>query len=359
MKLILEPRAQVSPGLLALTLTASLAAGFVVVGVVFALMGVDPLFALSKILLGGFGSAYSLGETLTKSIPLLLIGVGLCLPFTGKFWNIGAEGQLLAGAIITGWSALTWAKDLPPWLMIPVLFILAAVAGAFTGLIPAVLKQKWGVNEVISTLMLNYIMQEFLKFLITGPLRGVQGQVVSNNLPDAALLASLPGTRIHWLTLALGLLAAVALFFLLKKSKLGYEIRVIGENREAARYAGINFLQVTVVFMLISGALAGMAGYGEVGGIHQHLLEPLALSSGYGFTAIIVAWLARLNPLSVIFSAFFFAGILVGGDAVQLKLGLPAATVNVVNGILLLALIAGEYFLKNRLRLRRPSPEVL
>jgi simple sugar transport system permease protein len=233
------------------------------------------------------------------------------------------------------------------------MFLAGFTAGALWGLLPALFKVRLGVNEVISTLMLNYIAAEFLKALIVGPWKGKtqQGFPYTDDLPERATFWLIPGSRIHAATLAIALAAAALLFLLIYYTKFGYELRVIGENREAARYAGIGFLKCTLIMMAVSGGVAGLAGVGEVGGIHHHLTYPQAISSGYGYTAIIVAWLAKANPLATILSGFFFAGILVGGDAIQISLGLPAAAVNVFNGILLSFLIMGDYFLRHRVRI--------
>jgi simple sugar transport system permease protein len=165
------------------------------------------------------------------------------------------------------------------------------------------------------------------------------------------MLSLLPGSRIHTATLILAMVALVVLTIMLFKTRFGYEVRVIGENPDAAKYAGIDFSRTTLLIMIISGGMAGLAGVGEVAGLHHYLSYPDTISSGYGFTAIIVAWLAKLNPCYVVFSSIFFAGILVGGDAIQISLGLPAATVEIFNGTLLVFLIMGEFFTKNRVRL--------
>jgi simple sugar transport system permease protein len=234
------------------------------------------------------------------------------------------------------------------------------MAGAAWGLLPALFKVRFGVNEVISTLMLNYLAAELLTFLVTGPWKGEtqQGFPYTDNLPEGAMLGLLGTTRIHVVTLVVALIAAAVLSFLVYRTRFGYELRVVGENPEAARYAGINFMRTTLLVMFVSGGMAGLAGVGEVAGIHHHLTYPGNISAGYGFTAIIVAWLAKLNPLAAILSAFFFAGILVGGDAIQISLGLPAASVQVFNGVLLVFLITGDFFLRNRVRLRPGRVEV-
>jgi len=351
----LQPRQEASVALQLAVLVLSLLAGFVAVGLVFVVKGVNPFFALWKILAGSFGSLYGISETVTKAIPLILIGTGLTLVFRAKFWNIGAESQLLMGAIFATWVGLNLGARLPAWLVVPLMFLAGFLGGAVWGLLPALFKVRFGVNEVISTLMLNYVAAEFLTLLIVGPWKGAsqQGFPYTDDLPAAAVLPLIPGTRIHYLTLLVALACAVVLFFLVYSTKFGYELRVVGENPEAARYAGIDFLRTTVVLMVISGGVAGLAGVGEAAGIHHHLTYPAVISGGYGFTAIIVAWLAKLNPLAVIISALFFAGILVGGDAIQISLGLPAATVHVFNGILLFFLIMGDTFVHNRIVVSR------
>lgn len=203
--------------------------------------------------------------------------------------------------------------------------------------------------------MLNYICAEFLTLLIVGPWKGKTrfGFPGTDNLPDGAILGVISGSRIHYVTLVLALISVVILTIIVYRSRFGYEVRVIGENPEAGRYAGIDFFKTSMIIMLISGGLSGFAGVGEVAGIHHYLGYPASISSGYGFTAIIVAWLAKLNPLYAIGSGLFFAGILVGGDAIQMSLGLPAATVHIVNGTLLVFLIMGDFFIKNKVTIQR------
>jgi simple sugar transport system permease protein len=335
----------------------SLAAGLGVVGIIFLVAGVNPFYAISEIFLGSFGSLYGVKETLTKAIPLILIGAGLTLAFRAKFWNIGAEGQLLMGAIFSTWTGLTFGQHLPPYFIVPLMFLAGFIGGALWGIIPAILKIKYSINEVISTLMLNYICAEFLTMLIVGPWKGSArfGFPGTNNLPEAAILGVIPGSRIHYSTLILAIVCAIILCVVIYKTRFGYEARVVGENPDAGKYAGIDFLRTSMILMAISGGLAGFAGVGEIAGIHHYLGYPASVSSGYGFTAIIVAWLAKLNPLYAIVSGIFFAGILVGGDAIQISLGLPAATVEIVNGTLLIFLIMGDYFLNHTIDIRFSS----
>ena len=332
----------------------SLFAGLIAVGFVFVLKGVNPFFAIGKIFSDSFGSSYGINESITKAIPLIMIGAGLVLAFQAKFWNIGAEGQLLMGATCATWIALTLGPNLPSYLVVPLMFIAGFVGGAFLGTIPALLKIRFGVNEVISTLMLNYVAAEFVQYLVVGPWKGTTqfGFPYTDDFSESATFSLLGPTRIHPTTLVLALLVVAAAAAIIYRTRFGYEVRVAGENPDAARYAGINLYRLTVTLMILSGGIAGLAGVGEVGGVHHHLSYPYTISAGYGFTAIIVAWLARLNPVFVIVSGLFFAGIEVGGDAIQISFGLPAATVEVVNGILLFFLIMGDYFLHNSVRIR-------
>ncbi len=337
-----------------MTILASLLAGLMVVSILFWSAGVNPLFAIREIFSGSFGSFYGLKETITKAIPLILIGTGLTLAFRAKFWNIGAEGQLLMGSIFATWVGLSFGDTLPPYFIVPLIFLAGFIGGALWGIIPAILKIKFSINEVISTLMLNYICAEFLTMLIVGPWKGTSrsGFPGTDYLPDSAVLGQIPGSRIHYATLILAILCSIILCIVVYKTRFGYEARVVGENPDAGKYAGINFLKTTLILMAVSGGLAGLAGVGEVAGIHHYLSYPAAISSGYGFTAIIVAWLAKLNPLFAIVSGLFLAGILVGGDAIQISLGLPAATIEIVNGTLLIFLIMGDYFLNHKINIQ-------
>ncbi len=341
-----------------ITILLSLAAGLGAVSIIFLACGADPIYALKKIFSGSFGSAYGFKETVTKAIPLIMIGSGLTLAFRARIWNIGAEGQLLMGAIFSTWVGLTWGSSLPSWAIVPLMFLAGFIGGGLMGMITAILKIRFSINEVISTLMLNYICAELLTLLIVGPWKGKMkfGFPGTDNLPDSAVLGVISGSRIHYATLILAVISAVILAVLVYRTRFGYEVRVIGENPDAGKYAGINFFKTSLVIMVISGGTAGLAGVGEVAGIHHYLTYPASISSGYGFTAIIVAWLAKLNPLFSIVSGLFFAGILVGGDAIQISLGLPAATVQIVNGTLLVFLIMGDFFLKNSVTLRLRHP---
>ncbi len=355
MNVIVLPRERTTPFFNVIVLFLSLLAGLFAVGMVFLLKGINPFFAIGEIFIASFGSLFGIKETITKAIPLILIGSGLALAYRAKFWNIGAESQLLFGAVFATWVGLHWGPALPGPVIIPLMFLAGFIGGALWGIVPAIFKVKFGINEVISTLMLNYIAAEFVKFLVVGPWKGATkyGYPYTDDLPEQAILKLLPDSRISLLLIVLAVVTAFVLCFLVFRTRFGYEVRVIGENTEAARYAGIDFFRTSLIMMAISGGVAGLAGVGELASIHHHLSYPETISAGYGFTAIIVAWLGRLNPAFAILSGLFFAGIIVGGDAIQMSMNMPAATVNVFNGLILVFLIMGDFFLSHRVRFKR------
>lgn len=332
----------------------SLALALVVIAILFLALGVNPLIAYQRIFIGAFGSVYGLSETIVKAIPLMLAGVGLVLAFRAGLYNIGAEGQLLIGAVCASGLALAF-PGLPAFVLVPAMFIAGFIGGALWGLLPAWLKARFQVNEVITTLMMVYIASELVNYLVYGPWRAPEelGFPYSAKFSEAAQLPRFLLTRIHYPTLLLALGSALLVYVLLTRTRWGYEIRVTGENPAAARYAGMDYLKTVLFVMLISGGLAGLAGVGEVAGIQHRLRYPQGISPGYGFTAIIVAWLARLNPLAAVLTAFLLGGLLVGGDAIQVAMGLPVATIHIFNGVILLFVLAGELLTRYRIRLER------
>ena len=354
-----EKRAEPSKGVTLAVLVASLALALFVVAFVFWGYGVNPLDVYSAIFIGSFGSLFGWSWTITKAIPLLLCGVGLAVAFKALFWNIGAEGQLLMGAVGASGVALYLIPDAPPILLIPTMFAMGFLCGGAWGLIPAILKAKLKANEVITTLMMNYIAGYFVNYLVIwpGPWNG-PGEYsfpYSSLFTSSAWLPYIPGTSIHYPTLVLGLALAIFMYVLVRRTKLGYEIRVIGENPEAARYAGMSYFKTVMLVMLMSGGIAGLAGVGEVAGIHHRLRIAMGVSPGYGYTAIIVAWLGRLNPLGVILSSLLFGGLLVGGDKIQVTFGLPIATISIFNGIILFFMLGGELLMHYKVVWRRPQ----
>lgn len=334
---------------LAISLLA-IAAALLVAGMIFWAYGVNPVRAYVTIARDTLADPRALPEILRPAIPLLLIGVGLVLAFRAQFYNIGAEGQLLAGAVAATGIALF--VPLPPFWLLPAMFAAGLLAGAAWGLMPTLLKLRLNVNEVITTLMMNYIAIYLVDWLVHGPWKGpsVRGFAYTDTFVDAAQLPLIPATRIHWPTLALGIALAAGMAFLLARTRLGFEIRVQGMNPDAARYAGINPLRTTLIVMLLSGGAAGLAGVGEIAGIHHKLLDPNQISLGYGYTAIIVAWLARGSPLAAIVTACFFGLIYSSGDVMKVSLQMPFRVTDVFNGLILFFLIGSERLLHYQVR---------
>ncbi len=351
-RLRIERRTYASGSIQLLALVLSLVLALAAIALLFRALGVDPLYAYQRILSGAFGSLYGLSESVTKAIPLMLAGVGLTLAFRARVYNIGAEGQLLVGAIVGSGLALRF-PDMPPGVLLPAMFVGGFLGGAVWASIPAMLKARFRVDEVLTSLMLVYVASDAVNYLVYGPWKGPEeyGFPYSSKFSASAQLPRLLTTRIHYPTLLLAVLLAVLVYLLIERTKLGYEIRVTGENPAAARFAGMQQWKVVLLVMVISGGLAGLAGVGEVAGIHYRLRYPAGISPGYGFTAIIVAWLARLNPLAALVSAFLLGGLLVGGDAIQVALGLPAATIYIFNGLILLFVISGDLLTRYRIRL--------
>ncbi|MBM4428928.1 MAG: ABC transporter permease [Chloroflexi bacterium] len=346
MHIRIERRLTPSRLLTGLTLLLSLILSLIVGGMLLRAVGADPIKAYRAMLLGALGSKYSLSETLVKAIPLMLCGLGISVAFRMRFWNIGAEGQLAMGGIAAAGIALFVPPRFPglsAWQLLPMIVAGGFAAGALWGLIPALLKAYIGVNEIITSLMLNYVAILLVEYLFYGPWKDPKGYGFPGTaeFPPAAWLPRLPGTRVH-LGLVFALLAAGFIWLVLARTKWGYEIRVIGENPRAASYAGISIVRNVVLIMCLSGGLAGLAGAAEVTAIARRLTKGLTV--GYGFTAIIVAWLAKLNPLAVLVVAFFLAALLVGGDQIQITMGLPAAVALILQGAILFFMLGGEMF---------------
>ncbi len=330
----------------------SLAVALMIAAFIFLAHGIDPVSAYAKIFHDSFLTEHGIEFSIVKLIPLLLCSLGLIVAFKANVWNIGAEGQLLMGSVAATWIALYGMKGYPSWLIIPSMYLLGFLAGALWAFIPAILKAKFEVNEIIATLMMNYIAMKIVEFLIYGPWRGATTwrYPITDEFPIEARLPLIPGTSIHWPTLLISLALVPLVYLLLKETKIGYEINVYGLNPEAARYAGINKTKVLAFVMIISGGLAGLAGVGEVAGIHHRLRYPWTISCGYGYTAIITAWLARLNPLVLLPVTFFFGGLLVGGDVIRIDLQLPISVVYLFNGLILLSLVSSELILRYRIK---------
>lgn len=315
--------------------------------VFLALTGRDPVEVYSAMFGGALGSAYGLSETAVKAIPLALCGLGISVAFRMQLWNIGAEGQFYLGAFAASWLPLTFPGT-PAWIMLPAMVVLGMAGGALWGFIPGFLRANWRVNEIITSLMLNYIGILLVNHFVYGPWRDPKGLnfPLSAPFPDAALLPTLGGSRVH-IGLFFVVILAVLLTVAFQRSRWGYETKVIGASEQAARYAGMNIKRNIYLAMLLSGAISGLAGMAEVSGIVGRL-QP-NLSPGYGYTAIIIAWLAKLHPAAIILVAILFGVLQVGGYLVQ-TLGVPASVAAMLQGAILFFVVGGEIFTNYRLR---------
>ncbi|WP_227764913.1 ABC transporter permease [Zhaonella formicivorans] len=321
---------------------------------IIAMAGASPLYAYQWLLYGAFGSLNSFSETLIKTTPLLISGLGLAIAFRSNMISIGAEGQIIMGGLFATLAGL-YITGLPAVVMIPLLIIAGFIGGAIWGAIPGLLKAKLGVSEIINTIMLNYIALYFVNYLLDIPLREPPGYFPQSAqiVKEAWLPVILPGTRLH-AGFLLGLLLVVAYYFLMFRLPLGYKIRAVGLNPHAARYGGINVERNMVIAMALSGGLAGIAGMSEIAGVQHRLLG--AFSSGYGFDAIAVALLGKLHPLGVLASALFFGALRVGANSMQRAAQVPASVVYVIQGLVVIFVLTDTFLQKHMVSWRKSRP---
>ncbi|MCV2872193.1 ABC transporter permease [Defluviimonas sp. WL0050] len=315
------------------------------------LAGANPFATLGLILKGAAGSKFALLETLNRATPLIFTGLAVAVAFRAKLWNIGAEAQLYGGAIVTVLLG-TGALPLPSALLIPVIAVAAMLTGALILLGPVLMKTRLGVDEVVTTLLFNFIMLLFVSYLLEGPMKDPMGMgwPKSPALDKAARLPRIvEGLRLHW-GFALAILSALAVWVIQTRTTLGYEIRAVGLNAEAARFAGIPVGKVMVKTALLSGGLAALAGFSEVAGLKGNLT--LDLSPGFGYTGIIVAMLALLNPLGVVISAIFVAGVFVGADSMSRAAGVPTYIADILMATALLTMVLALKLTTTRIRWR-------
>lgn len=332
--------------LVAVSAGAFLLALLVALGI-FAAYGLNPLEAGATIVQRTLMDKRGFGEVVRKSIPLILAGAGMALALRARFWNIGAEGQILAGAV----AATAVALFVPVgWYTIPALYLAGFVAAALYGLVPAYLKARLGVNEIITTLMFNYVAIYLVRWLINGPWRGrsLTGFSYTDRFARETYLPLWEGTRVHIPTLLIGIAAALLITWLLRYTRLGFSIRVMGDGPDAARYAGIKLLPTTMALAVLAAGVAGIAGAGEVAGIHHRLIEPTSVSMGYGYTAILVALLARRRAWATLVTAPLLGWVFAAGDVIKVSLQLPFQITDVIIGVTLLLLVAAEPLLSYR-----------
>lgn len=323
--------------------------------VLFTLLGVDPWQALVTILYKPVADTYGIAELAVKATPILLCAIGLSVVFKAQIWNIGAEGQLLMGGLFGSYMALQFL-DNDSGYVLPAVLLAGMAGGLFWAGIAAILKVQFNTNEILTTIMMNYIALNILLWAVHGPLKDPEGF----NFPESAMFsqsALLPvlieDTRVHF-GLALALLAVVAVWVLMARSFAGFQIRVMGLDRSAAKLSGFREKRLTFFALLLSGGLAGLAGVGEVSGPIGQLIP--SISPGYGYAAIIVAFLGRLHPLGIVLATLLMALLYMGGEMAQIELGLPLALTSLFQGLLLFYLLACDVLIGFRLRLTTSKP---
>jgi simple sugar transport system permease protein len=312
-----------------------------------ALFKVPPLSGIVALFATGFGGYQQLGETLVLSTPLLIMAVGLSIPFSAKFWNIGGQGQYILGSILSTLVGLQLAGSLPPFLLILAAIVVGFIGGAVWAIPPTIMKLYLGTSEIITTLMMNFLAVFLLNYLVLGPMEGAGAKAFhvpsSEPIPPADMLARiLPGTGLS-LAFVLALLLAAFLYIVLNRTRFGYEIRLIGQSQDAAKYAGVRINRSILFAMVASGGLAGVAGMAQVFGATGVLLPQVFsdITTSFGYVGIPVALIAALNPISIVVSSIFFGGILNGAYGMELAYGIPVDVVIAVYGLIMLFALLG------------------
>lgn len=341
---------------------AAVVAAFIVSGIIFKLIGGQPIRAFGFFLKATVGSIPVFTDTLVKATPLIFVGLACTVAFKMKLWNIGAEGQFYIGA----WLATTVImvpivpETTPKILVLALMMIFGMIGGAIWGFVPGLLKARFGVNEIITTLMLNYIAISWNNYWIFDRWSDAGFQMTPTfdktawlpRLADYAReIRAFSGITLH-LGFVLALLCTILIWWVLQRSRWGYEIKMIGDNPEAARYAGINIMRNVILVMMLSGALAGLAGTVEITGVVHRLQEKI--SPGYGFTGIIVAWLAKLNPVAVILVSILFGALIVAGREIQ-----PSGMSQMLQGFILFMVISSDVLLRYKVSIINTATEVV
>lgn len=317
-------------------------------GIFMVAQGFNPIIVYAQMFASAFGSGSGFSDSIVTAIPLMLCGLGVSVAFKMNLNNIGAEGQYAMGAL-TATGFILFGPDLPAVLQIPIMILIATVTGAIWSLIAAIPRAKWNVNETITTLMLNYVALLLLDYVCYGPWKAAGGLNLpySAKIPKTAYMAEIGSTGIN-IGFIIAIVVAIFMFWFFKYTTTGYQISVIKHSVTAAKYAGINVKKNIIIVMLISGALAGMTGAVQVCGV-LHRLQP-SLPNGAGFTAIVIAYLSKFNPIVVILVSIFFGGLSKGSYTVQ-TLGVPSQVATMLQGSILIFVLAGEIL--NRYKFKR------
>ena len=307
---------------------------------------------------GAFGGSYALSSTAIQAVPLLLVGVGICIAFRANVFNIGGEGQIAMGGLLSAATALAF-PDLPGFILMPLVLLAGALGGAIWGAIPGFFKANYNVNEILSTIMLNLVAVQVMNYLLAGPMVDQSPSSVGGLIPETKVLpasAQLPilvsGTQLH-LGVPIAVLVAIGVYVLLWRTSFGFQIRSVGLSRSASAYAGMPVKRTITLAMTLSGAMCGLAGAILVFGSISHRMVSDGSLTGFtgsaGFNGIVVALFGGLNPLWTIVSAYLFGGLIVGGSALQVATGVPSDLVTALSGTIVVLVVSLEY-LRRRAR---------
>ena len=306
---------------------------------IFIICGVSPLDAYATIVTGAFGKLTGFKQTIKIMIPLLGTALALAPCFKMKYWNIGAEGQITMGAVGAAFFAINFYDKMPSWLLLITMALSGMILGGLWSLIPAVFKAKWQTNETLFTLMLNYIAIGFVAYLQGGPWEGKEGSQIVPNFNSNAVLPKVFGVHMGWIIV---LILVFVMFIYMKYTKHGYEISVMGDSENTARYAGMDVFKVIVRTAMVSGAISGLVGFMLASGQDQTIYSGIAANNG--FTAISVAWLSKLNPFVMVLISLLLAALSKGSSSLKTAMGVPASISDIITGIILLCLLGSEFF---------------
>jgi simple sugar transport system permease protein len=334
---------------------AALAVG----AVMLLLLGANPIRAYAALAEGAFGSGNALAETAVKAVPLLLVGLGICISFRANVINIGGEGQMIIGAIMGTVVGLALSGG-PGWLVVPLALIAGFAGGAVWGALPGALKAYFGVNEILSTVMMNAIAVQIMNFLLRGPLIDPAQAELASKIPQTASLDAafrlprLVPTRLH-LGAAVAIALAIVVYLLLFRTTLGYRIRAVGQNPDASRYGGIRVRRQVVIALLLSGAFSGLAGVTQVYGLNYRMItdgSATGFTGSAGFNGIVAALFGQLHPIGAIPASFFFGALLVGANKLQRVMQVPSAYITALNGLVVIFVVSSEIWRRRRQRRR-------
>ena len=320
---------------------------------IFLILGNNPITAYGTIITGSLGKKTAIRQTVKIAIPLLGTALAIAPCFKMRFWNIGAEGQITAGAMAATYFALFWVDKIPGPLLLVVMALAGALFGALWALIPAFFRAKWGTNETLFTLMMNYIIIGIVRWLKGGPWEGRPGSQIIPNFDQAAVLPKVFGVHCGWIIV---LLLVVFIYIYMNYTKHGYEIAVIGDSVNTARYAGMNVGRIMMRTMCLSGAICGLVGFMVASGANMTLSDTVA--AGAGFTAITVAWLAQLNPFAMVAISGLLAVLQKGADMLQTRMAVPTSISDIITGIFLFCMLGCEFFINYKIIFRSKHKEV-